>query len=246
MHFNEWKEWFAFNAGHFAHINWEQEDKLTAAEKKLIAKSLQQFQRGENSEGKHLYQFARHTGDVSYAAAIKLFIKEEQTHAVVLGKYLDKHHIPRIKNHWVDGVFRFLRKLSGIENSVRILLTAEIISKAYYAALQRATGSSILKLICEQILCDEIKHIHFQCCALGRFTANKHPASRAFFCFLHYILMEGTIAIVWSHHRKVVSAGNLSFAAFRKHNRQLFFECVKMINGKKEIPSAITLHHNRA
>ena len=245
MYFNQWKDWFQFNAGHFSHINWEQEDGLSPQEKSVVAQSLQQFQRGENSEGKHLFQFARQTGDESYLEAIKLFIKEEQTHAAGLGKYLDKNQIPKIKKHWVDGVFRFLRKLSGIENSIRVLLTAEIISKIYYGALHEATQSPILKLICSQILSDEVKHIHFQCYAINRFMKSKNQFSKKWSFIFQYVLLEGTVAVVWWHHRKVLRAGKLSFAEFRKKNRELFFECAEMINGKRRIPDALTTY-NRA
>src|SRR6476620_3746422 len=95
---------------------------------------------GYNSEGKHLYSFAKRFPDPGYLECIRLFIPEEQMHAKVLAKFMKKHDIPQIKNHWTDSVFRWLRKLAGIENTVRVLLVAEIIAKVYYKGLKQATG----------------------------------------------------------------------------------------------------------
>ncbi|RTL58583.1 MAG: hypothetical protein EKK37_09630 [Sphingobacteriales bacterium] len=62
MHFKQWKEWFQLNAVHFSPINRKGPDELTAKEKQLITSSFQQFQKGEHSEEKHLYQYAKATG----------------------------------------------------------------------------------------------------------------------------------------------------------------------------------------
>ncbi|MBI3720694.1 MAG: ferritin-like domain-containing protein [Sphingobacteriales bacterium] len=239
MHFKLWKEWFQFNATHFSQINWEGPDELTVKEKQLITSSLQQFQKGEHSEGKHLYQYAKSTGDLSYVDAIKLFIKEEQTHALVLGQYLDKQSILKINHHWVDNVFRFLRKLAGIKVSIRVLLTAEIISMVYYAALHNATQSNILRLICNQICSDEIKHIHFQCYAIKQFSAQQRSIIKKAIYWLQYILLKGTVVIVWWHHGAVMKKGGLSFRNFNSQCSQLYNQCAEMIIGKIQIPPAV-------
>ena len=163
MSYHYWKEYFESNQTHFEDIDWRMEDRLDAHEKKLIALSIQQFQRGESSEGKHLFAYAKTVPDPLYLECIRLFICEEQMHARVLAKFMNRYFIPCIKEHWVDGVFRKLRKLAGIENSIMILLIAEIISKVYYAALKKATGSVLLQKICSQVLKDEDQHINFQC-----------------------------------------------------------------------------------
>ena len=84
-----WKDHFISNTTHFDDINWNQDDRLTLIEKQNISSSLQQFQKGEQSEGKHFLSFAKTFPDPLYADTIRLFIREEQTHAYVLGKFMD-------------------------------------------------------------------------------------------------------------------------------------------------------------
>ena len=70
MYFQQWKDYFIFNQQHFAHINFNDTDLFCVQEQKRFAASLQQFQKGEHSEGKHLLHYARQYGDPSYIEAI--------------------------------------------------------------------------------------------------------------------------------------------------------------------------------
>lgn len=121
MTFSDWKNYYIENQGHFEWIKKHNIDTITKEEKLILQKSLQEFQKGENSEGKHLIHYAREFGNQDYLDTIILFIKEEQKHALVLGDFMKVNDIPKIKTHWVDSVFRGLRKMAGLENSVTIL-----------------------------------------------------------------------------------------------------------------------------
>src|SRR4030088_3601474 len=111
MSFRSWRQYFHENQSHFSDIDWNAEDILTNEERNIIAGSIAQFQKGENSEGKHLFNHARKYSDPEYLECIKLFIREEQMHAKVLGRFMEKNKIPKIKKHWLDGIFRSLRKM---------------------------------------------------------------------------------------------------------------------------------------
>ena len=229
MDFFQWKKYFTSNESHFEDINWETPDRLTPEEKSLITSSLQQFQKGEQSEGRHLFSFARSFPDHWYLEAIRLFIVEEQTHARVLGKFMEKEGIPKIKHHWVDHIFRWLRKLAGLENTIIVLVTAEIIAKQYYKALRDATGSVLLKQLCIQILKDEDQHILFQSYALHVLYHERRSWGRLLSRGWHFILMAGTILIVWMHHRRVLKAGAYSFLSFSLSTMLVFLESDKLI-----------------
>lgn len=244
MYFKTWKEYFELNQTHFAHISFSKTDLFCVQEQKLYTSSLQQFQRGEHSEGKHLLRYAQQYGDPCYTEAIKLFIKEEQNHALVLGRFLDKHGIPRIKDHWVDGVFRFMRQLSGIENTITVLLVAEIISKVYYRALQKATSSELLQAICEQILKDEEKHLHFQCTTLKIMQSDSNKISKFLKAVYIKTVLTGTIVVVWKYHHIVLKNGGHSFLSFYRQNHQILTELLEMIKGQKEIPPALSTIRN--
>jgi len=230
MEFNQWKEYFHLNRGHFTHIDIDRPDVLTDEERSAVSSSLQQFQRGEHSEGKHLYSFAAKHGDRDYTDCIRLFIVEEQRHAMVLSAYMKRYRIPLLRDHWVDNVFRKLRKLSGIENTVRVLLVAEIIAKIYYRALYKATSSELLKEMCSQILQDEDQHIRFQCDALKQFQQKKSMVARFFRSGWQFILMNGTILVVWVYHHKVLARGGYSFSRFLRDTLSVYFEAESIIS----------------
>lgn len=230
--FSYWLNHFKRNQNQFSHINWKLNDALSAKEAQIITSSIQQFQKGENSEGKHLILYAKKHGDPIYLETIKLFIKEEQTHALILGKYMKTHNIKKIKAHWIDDVFRGLRKLSSLENSIIVLLTAEIIAAIYYIALRESTHSKTLKDICNQILLDEEIHINFQSFTLSQFYQNKSLVSKIHIRLFHRILMTGTTLIVWAYHKKVLKHGGFSFSLFYQSVFREYFRSENIIKNK--------------
>ena len=238
MDFSYWKNYFKLNSDHFRDIDWGQDDRFTQKEKEIISSSLQQFQKGEQSEGKHFFSFAKTFPDPLYLETIRLFIREEQTHAYVLGKFMDMKNIARIKSHWVDNIFRWLRKLADLENTVTVLITAEIIAKVYYKALKNATGSILLKQLCEQILKDEDQHIAFQSHTLNLFYTKKGKFRKFLNRTWHQILMTGTICVVWFGHRNVLKAGGYSFATFFMETMLVFLESEKTIRKHEKLQLA--------
>jgi hypothetical protein len=229
MNFLSWYQYFESNRNHFDHIDWTNVAALTPGEKNIIFSFIQQFQRGEYSEGKHFLQFAKSMKDESYVKAIKIFIKEEQDHATVLGQFMEIQQINKLKKDWLDNTFRWLRKLAGLEGTVTVLLTAEIISMIYYKALQSSTGSVLLQNICRQILADEEMHLRFQSFTL-RVLYKAKPVVAIFFSrLLHRILMSGTIIMVWLYHKKVLKTSGYRFFFFFQAVWKEYKRCGKMI-----------------
>jgi hypothetical protein len=135
----------------------------------------------------------------------------------------------------LDNSFRWLRKLAGLEGTVTVLLTAEIISMIYYKALQKSTGSVLLQNICKQILVDEEMHLQFQSFTLKMLYRKKPGISILFSRLLHGILMSGTIMMVWFFHKKVLKCGGYHFFSFFKNVWNEFKRCGKMIRDKKSL-----------
>lgn len=229
MHFQYWFNYFKGNQNHFNHIDWSAKDELTEREKRIIASSIQKFQKGEHSEGKHFIAFAKTMKDESYLQTVKVFIKEEQDHAAVLGRFMQLHGIPKITKDPVDGIFRWLRKLAGIEGTITVLLTAEIIVMVYYKALKNATRSGILQKICHQILLDETMHLAFQCDTLKVIYKNKTAFGLFISGWAHRILMTGTILVVWLFHSNVLKAGGYSLVGYFKETWNEFKKCERMM-----------------
>ncbi|OYW19010.1 MAG: hypothetical protein B7Z55_09645, partial [Planctomycetales bacterium 12-60-4] len=146
-----------------------------------------------------------------YVEALALFIAEEGDHAGMLGRYLDGLDYPLLSRNWTDYCFRWLRHQAGLELTITVLVTAEVIAMVYYAALRRATQCPLLREICSQILEDEVYHLQFQGDRLGRLYALHHPGVAALHRWLHRWLLDVVWTVVWWTHRAVfVSAGGNS------------------------------------
>ncbi len=207
------------NAHSLLEIPWNLSGELTPEEAIAISQSVKEFQAGENSEGKHLYQdaqkYSERTGDQDYILAIKMFIAEEQRHARDLARFPTLNKISLVKTTFTDVVFRKLRHLfGGLEISIAILITAEIIAKVYYAALREATKSKILIGLCDQILRDEVKHVQFQSEQLFKLRSNRNRLGLIWTMGLQRFLFFGTVFVVWLFHREVFLRGNFSFQRY--------------------------------
>lgn len=217
----DWRQYFERNAQSLLEIPWHVGPDLTPEEKAAVARSLKEFQAGESSEGKHLFrdavEYAERTGDEEYVPAVRLFIAEEQRHARDLARFLTLNDVPLVKTTFTDRVFRKLRHLfSGLEVSIAVLITAEIIAKVYYAVLRDATQSVVLRRICDQILSDELRHVQFQAEQLARLREGRGWFGRVSATGLQRFLYFGTTLVVWLFHRKVVRRGGLSFREWRR------------------------------
>jgi hypothetical protein len=193
--------------------------QLTEKERRAITPSIQQFQLGEGSRGQRLLErgqkFGRSIDDPLFAGALEIFIKEEQQHSRYLAAFMESQSIPLVQKHWVDTVFRKLRGLAGLELSLTVLATAEIIAVPYYRALRGATASPILKMICNRILDDEANHLKFQASMLARAASARAAVFQRALGELHRLFLLGTLGIVWGEHRAVFKAAGYTFSKFK-------------------------------
>ena len=117
--FERWHRHFLENRDSTSVLPWHEPFRLSDAERRLVGRSIQQFQLGEWARGRGLMRRASAhpelAADPWFLPALELFIAEEQGHSGVLGHFLDREGIPRLTNHWLDRVFRRLRKLAGLE-----------------------------------------------------------------------------------------------------------------------------------
>src|SRR5689334_456837 len=125
-----WHNYFVRNSTNKGNFAWDSEDRLTVEESYCIGKSIAAFQLGEQSEGKGLLKaadsFAQNTDNPYLSQITRLFIAEEQNHALLLRKFMEVNNIPLIKHNWTDNIFRRMRKNVGFELSITVLITAEI------------------------------------------------------------------------------------------------------------------------
>jgi hypothetical protein len=214
----DWHDYFVQNSENKGDFRWDSEDRLTADEKSWVSQSLAAFQLGEYSEGKGLMKaadaFAKQHGNAYLSPITRLFIAEEQNHALLLRKFMECNSMPLMKHNWTDRVFRRLRKNVGFELSVTVLITAEIISLVYYEALRKATKSSLLKSLCGKILADERAHIKYESELLRLIRQSDSAFRSGLLSMLQRILFMGTVFVVYFSHRKVLNRGKYDLPNF--------------------------------
>jgi len=221
-----WHRHFTANLRDSAALPWNEPHALNVEETRAAARSIQQFQLGEYARGRGLRRrAAAHPvlgADAWFLPALDLFIAEEQEHSRLLGMFLDRERIPRLARDWVDGVFRRLRKLAGLDACVSVLVTAEVLAVPFYEALRDATRSRLLRAICARILRDEAAHLKYQALNLGLIRCRLGRANRALRSLCHRALFDGTALMVWRQHRPVFRAAGWEFSRFWRTAHRCF------------------------
>jgi len=199
-------------------LPWDDPAALSSAESHRMQGSIQQFQLGEGARGSRLLKrgqdFADATGDPDFVPALSLFVKEEQRHSAYLSRFMQREGIPAASSHWVDTVFRRLRVLAGLELSLRVLVSAEIIAIPYYRALGAATQSPLLQAICARVLQDEAAHLRFQASMLSRLSASRPLFADHIASAFHRLFLLITCLVVWFEHGRVFRAAGYSRGGF--------------------------------
>jgi len=234
---SHWLAFFRTNADTPDRIPWTDRSTLSAAERRAVIESIGEFQLGESSEGGHLRdaadRYALATGDAAYAAAIRLFIREEQRHAAYLARLLAAEGAPLKGRTWADSVFRKLRHLAGLETAICVLLTAEIIAQVYYAALRRATGSRVLRAICRRVLADEAAHVRFQAERIALLRRTRSAPRLMLSMALQRLLFAAALGVVWRNHGPVLRRGNLGALGFWRAGWRAFEHAAERMDPRR-------------
>jgi len=213
--YEPWRRHFNRNRSVSQTLPWTEPAGLAARERRVVARSIQQFQLGEWARGRGFMRRASaHPvlgSDPEWLPALQLFIAEEQEHSNILGQFLDRERITRLEAHWLDGIFRRLRKLAGLELCAVVLVTAETLAIPFYQALRDATHSPLLRAICVRILCDEAAHLKFQALTLGLIRRPMGRKARAIRSIGHVAMFHGTALLLWQQHHRVFRAAHWTF-----------------------------------
>lgn len=224
--YEPWRRHFIRNRAVSQTLPWTEPAGLATGECRVVARSIQQFQLGEWARGRGFMRRASaHPvlgSDPEWLPALQLFIAEEQEHSNILGRFLDRERIPRLEAHWLDGIFRRLRKLAGLELCAAVLVTAETLAIPFYQALRDATHSPLLRAICVRILCDEAAHLKFQALTIGLIRRPLGRKARAIRSIGHAVMFHGTALLLWQQHHQVFRAAHWNFRRFWAEARREF------------------------
>jgi hypothetical protein len=231
-----WLAYFESNKQSALDMPWDMGVALTAEEKALITPSLKAFQKGEGSEGHNLLRYARayatSANDPDYLACIDLFIKEEQKHSGFLALYLKQMNEPVLLHTWTDSVFRWLRKYLGLQWSLTVLITAEIMALSYYDAVRSVCTCPLLHKICGRIIADEQQHVLFQSQRIGRLRLRHSRLVRVFIYAAHRFLFAGTRMAVWLAYRHPYQRAGVSFIGYWRWAGSHFNACVQVMKSQ--------------
>ena len=213
-----WLDHFEYHSTQRCRLPAGKPGDLTAFERRLIGESIATFQLGEYSTGRSLLLVAQHYERQHDAAPlariVSLLIAEEQHHAALLGAFMDEHGIPRKHSDWMDQAFRRLRRLGGFELYLSVLVTAELIGKVYYRALEAATGSRQLQTLCRIIVADELAHVGLETDLLRGMHEKKSPIARWFTTAALRTFFTGASLVVWLGHRRVLRSAGYGLGSF--------------------------------
>jgi hypothetical protein len=143
---------------------------------------------------------------------------------------MDLECIARVRHTWVDSVFRRLRRFAGLETSICVLLTADVIAKVYYRALLAATASPALRAICCRILEDEAGHVEVQSERVAILRRKRTPWLVAAGVATQRVLFTSSVAVVWLRHKPVLRSGNDSFLAYWRDCHREFRASLILMN----------------
>lgn len=221
----DWTHLFSSRAQSRELLPWSHPQILNEDERRLVGGSIRQFQLGEGSDGSGLIRRGRASRlvalDQDFLPALELFIQEEQRHSRHLATFLQREGVNLLQKHWVDRIFRRVRKFAGLELCLRVLVMAEIVAVPYYTALERAAGSPLLRRICANILADEADHLRFQAENLERLQSTRPSFPLLEFGFWRCFQIV-TLVVVWREHGQVLRAGDYRWNTFRQ-------ECVRLL-----------------
>lgn len=221
-----WERHFEANRAARLRIPEGMPPRLDARLAGVLGASIAEFELGESSEGRHLLGFARAwgraSGDEAYVKAMAHFIAEENDHARYLRGVMRQESLCRAGKTTADSVFRAVRKLGGLELSIMVLVTAELIAQVYYRGLRDASESPELRAVCRRILADEKHHIDFQCERLAILRSGRSGVTLWRRRWTHRAMMAAAVAVVWRKHGPALREGGYTFGKFARHNAAKF------------------------
>ncbi|WP_191834050.1 MULTISPECIES: ferritin-like domain-containing protein [Tsukamurella] len=194
-----------------------------------VIASLQRFQVGESGDGATLSAHAEAAGDPHYAAAVRLFVAEENEHARLLAELIRAGGGELLDGHWSDTVFVRARRALGLRCELLVLTVAELIAVSYYGALAQSPDP-LLAEVSRRILDDEQYHIRFQRDRLSEgFAATPAARRRAIGMLWQGFACAVSIVVAADHGPALVAVGGSrralvqeSAALFGRFRRDVF------------------------
>lgn len=213
-----WLDHFEYHADRRCVLPEGSPDDFTPYEHRLIGVSLAAFQLEEQIDGPRLMRGARRYEREHEAAPlgqiVALLVAEQNHHAALLGAFMDQHGLPHRRADWIDRTARRVHGLAGFELQIAALVSAKLIGKVYYRALESATGCRQLQTLCRILVADELAHVGFESDLLREMHAHTSTLVRAAHATLHRAFFTNASLAVWLGHSRVLRAAGYGARGF--------------------------------
>ena len=208
MNSSSWLSYYRQNRLNRTEPQWELADHEGAEARSQMARSLSHFQLGESGGGTFLFQHARraYPEDPDYWEVLALFVQEEQEHARLLGRLVERYQGRLVNGHWTHSLFRGIRRALGARFEIQVLVIAELVGTAYYRFLEQRTSDPVLRQVCEIVLRDEDRHIAFHAERFSTDQAAWLPLERALWVAQFQVLFLGALRVAWLDHRPALQS----------------------------------------
>lgn len=250
MNSASWLHYYQQNRLNRPELRWDDPVAEEPLARRHLAKSLSHFQLGESGGGRFLLRHARrkYPNDPHYCEALTLFIEEEQEHARLLKKMVERYGGRLITQHWTHSLFRGVRQALQTGFAIQMLVTAELIGTAYYRVVEACTADPVLRHLCEIVLRDEARHVAFHVERFATDQAAWLPLERALWVSQFQVLFLAALRVAWLDHGAALRAIGAHSADF---NREARGECVQFLAGcagtstlKETVAAGVTAVHS--
>lgn len=203
--------------------------------RQAVAESLAIFQIGETGDGSTLQKWAIRESAYDprlhgYPAAVRLFIREENSHAELLARMVAHLGGELKQKHWAAWLFNRIRKLiPRLEYEIQILLSAELIARAYYGLLTKHVPEPAIQACCARLVRDEIKHIAFHAEFFRERFESWCPVAIRLWKAQFRTLFFLAETLVWSNHRPAFRALGITKTQFQLRCRASHHDFIRQI-----------------
>jgi hypothetical protein len=224
----QWLHYYQNNKLNRPEPKWNLPSPFDLKTQRLFGHSLSHFQLGESGDGRFLFAQARKqiSDNAAYHEALKLFIAEEQEHARLLERLVNRFGGTTIRHHWTHAIFRLVRRALGFKFEIQVLVIAELVGTAYYRLLHRQTRDRVVEEVCALILNDEAQHIDFHADWLGDFQSRLLPIERQGWNLQFQILFAAAAQVAWIDHRHCLAGTGANRRDFFREARR---ECIRFL-----------------
>ena len=228
MNSKHWLDYFNRNREGRMEPDWRAPVLLSYAIRRPLAHSFSHFQLGESGEGKFLFAQARRTypEDPGYAAALELFVAEEQEHARLLRLLVERFGGSLISRHWTHSLFRGIRRALGVDFEIQVLVIAEIVGTAYYRLVEEGCDDSAVHAACALILRDEAQHLAFHAERFASSHAAWLPLEHAAWAAQFQAMLLLATSVAWWDHQCALREFGVDRSRFFRESR---LECIKFL-----------------